>query len=348
MRLVSFILSKKLPEVGRMDLKEKVLETLEQNKGHYISGAELAETLFVSRNTVWKAVKALTAEGHRITAVTNKGYCLETASDVLSKAGIEKFLGSDAEIFDVEFQKSCVSTNALVKERAAAGEKEGKVIVAGMQTSGRGRHGRSFYSPEGTGVYFSLLLRPGVTASDAVLITTAAATAAAQAIESVTGLEASIKWVNDIYVRGKKVCGILTEGAFDMESGGLQYAVLGIGINVAAPEGGFPGELSGIAGSLYDGAPADSDIRSRVIAETLRKFWAFYMKLTEKTYLVNYRERSFVVGRDVDVVTGDLVRRARALAIDDSCRLVVRYEVGKIEALSSGEVSVRPIKGEHT
>lgn len=328
-----------------MGLKEQVLETLEQNKGRYISGADLAARLFVSRNTVWKAVRALAADGHRISAVTNKGYCLDACSDVLSKASVDKFLGAAADTFDVEVHKKLDSTNTAVKERAAAGEKEGKVIVAETQTGGKGRLGRSFYSPAGSGVYFSLLLRPDLGAQDAVLITTAAATATAQAIEFVTGVEASVKWVNDIYCRGKKVCGILTEGSFDMESGGLEYAVLGIGINVIPPEAGFPDELAAVAGTVLDGPAQDSDVRSRLIAETLKRFWSFYQNLSEKTFLVNYRERSFVVGRDVDVITGGTVRRARALAIDDDCRLLVRYEIGKIEALSSGEVSVRPAKG---
>lgn len=319
------------------------MEALEQNKGRYISGADLAARLFVSRNTVWKAVRALAADGHRISAVTNKGYCLETSSDVLSKASVLKYLGPGASAFDVEVHKKLGSTNTAVKERAVAGEKEGKVIVAETQTGGKGRLGRSFYSPAGSGVYFSLLLRPNLGAQDAVLITTAAATAAAQAIECVTGVEASVKWVNDIYCRGKKVCGILTEGSFDMESGGLEYAVLGIGINVTPPENGFPEELAD-AGSVLDGPAQDGDVRSRLIAETLKRFWSFYQNLSDKTFLVNYRERSFVIGRDVDVLAGGTVRRARALAIDDDCRLLVRYEIGKIEALSSGEVSVRPVK----
>ncbi|UOO38637.1 biotin--[acetyl-CoA-carboxylase] ligase [Oscillospiraceae bacterium CM] len=324
-----------------MELKSAVLKALEDNRGQYISGSALAARLFVSRNAVWKAVKALEEEGHQIQAVTNKGYCLLPESDILSAAAIEKHLGDRAGTFKIEVVKQTTSTNASLKEKASDGAPEGAVLASCEQTSGRGRQGRSFYSPGDTGVYFSLLLRPRLSAMDAALITAAAAVAACEAIEAVAGKQASIKWVNDLFVGGKKVCGILTEGAFDMESGGLDYVVVGIGINVALPSGGFPEDLRDVAGALYEGA-APSGVKARLIAEVLKRLWQYYEKLGDKPFLTPYKKRSFLIGQDVDVLAGDKTRKACAIDIDDDCRLIVRYDDGSIEALSSGEVRVRP------
>lgn len=324
-----------------MDIKDQVLQALEKNKGRYISGNELAEMLYVSRNAVWKAVKALESEGHSIQAVTNKGYCLAADSDILTAASIAKHLGALETLFDVEVFKTLTSTNTVLKERASKGAREGTVIIAEEQTGGRGRMGRSFLSPSGTGIYFSLLLRPSVTASDATLITTAAAVAVASSIETVTGVESKIKWVNDVFCRGKKVCGILTEGSFDMETGGMEYVVLGIGVNVTSPETGFPG-ISQAGAVLESGQQPETETQSRLIAEILRSFWGFYEKLADKVYLSDYKERSLIIGHDVDVVTGSVTKKARVLDIDNDCHLIIRYEDGTIKALSSGEVSIRP------
>ncbi len=325
-----------------MTIKEQVLKELENHKGDYVSGGRLAETLYVSRNAVWKAVRALTADGHDITAVTNKGYCLAASSDVLSSAAILKHLGALSGEFDIEVHKTLTSTNTVIKERASGGARAGKVIVAETQTAGRGRFGRSFFSPADTGVYFSVLLRPDVGASDATLLTTAAAVAVAQAVESLTGAAAQIKWVNDIFCLGKKVCGILTEGSFDMESGAMDYAVVGIGVNITPPAGGFPTDISAIVTSVCDTGKAETGLRARLVADILTRFRTFYLNLSDKSYLAEYKARSMIVGKDVDVISGKTFRPARALEIDDDCRLVVRFDDGTIKALSSGEVSIRP------
>lgn len=325
-----------------MDLKNQVLDLLERNKGRYVSGNELAEALHFSRNAVWKAINTLKAEGHSIKAVTNKGYCLAPDSDILSKASIEKHLGAMAGIFSVEVLKIVDSTNTAVKARASQGAREGTVIVAEEQTGGKGRRGRVFYSPAGTGNYFSVLLRPSVIALDATLMTTAAAAAVASSIEAVTGVKAQIKWVNDVFCHGKKVCGILTEGSFDMESGGLEYAVLGIGVNVVKPETGYPVEIANVAGAVYESFKPEAETRSRLITEILMRFWDYYKNLSDKLFLAEYKARSFIIGQDVDVVLGESLRKARVLDIDGDCRLVVRFEDGSVEALSTGEVSIRP------
>ncbi len=325
-----------------MELKEQVLKELENHKGEYISGGKLAETLHFSRNAVWKAVKSLLADGHDIHAVTNRGYCLLPSSNVLTAAAVVKHLGTLTGVFDIDVRKSVTSTNTVLKGLAAQGEQEGKVIIAEEQTAGRGRLGRSFYSPAASGIYFSVLLRPSVQAADATLMTTAAAVAVAQTVESVTGAKAQIKWVNDIFCGDKKVCGILTEGSFDMESGAMDYAVVGIGVNITPPAGGFPDEINNVATAVCDQESVPPGIRGRLIAEILTRFWGFYKNLSGKEYLDEYKARSLIVGKDVDVIIGDNIRPARALDIDDSCRLVVRFPDGAVKTLSSGEVSIKP------
>ena len=216
-----------------MGTKEELLTMLESRKGEYLSGAELAQALDVSRTAVWKAVNALRSAGYQIQAAQNRGYCLDADTDVLSLRGIQRNLEAHAAGCTLELVPCTASTNALVRERAAAGAPEGLVILANQQTRGRGRLGREFYSPPDTGLYMSLLLRPQeMEAAQAVQITTMAAVAACQAVETLTGKTAQIKWVNDILLGGQKVCGILTEGSFNLETGKPEEVVVGIGFNV--------------------------------------------------------------------------------------------------------------------
>lgn len=320
-----------------MDLRKRVLEKLENNRGKTISGEDLASGAGVSRNAVWKAVEALRAEGHIIESDAGAGYRMSPESSVLSAPGICKYIDA-GHPFRVEVYDCLSSTNATVSERAAQGEAQWLVVVAGSQSAGKGRQGRAFYAPADSGAYFSILLRPNAAMSGPQHITAAAAAAVAESVETVSGARAGVKWVNDVFCDGLKVCGILTEASVDMESGGLAYAVLGIGINITQPEGGFTGELAGVAGAVFGLSGAPADIRNRLIAEILVRFEAYYSAPGEMRFLRAYRERSIVTGRDVDVVFGGAVRRAHAVGIDDECRLIVRYEDGSTDALAAGEV----------
>jgi BirA family biotin operon repressor/biotin-[acetyl-CoA-carboxylase] ligase len=188
-------------------------------------------------------------------------------------------------------------------------------------------------------VYFSVLLRPDAGMAAPHMITAAAAVAVAESIEANSGARAGIKWVNDVFCGGRKVCGILTEGALDMNSGGLLCAILGIGVNVTAPEGGF-GEGAGAAGAVFDRGAAPADIRNKLIADILTRFAGYYSGSDPAGFLRAYRERSIVVGRAIDVIYGEGSRRALALGIDGKCRLEVLYEDGSTEALAAGEVRI--------
>lgn len=323
-----------------MTTREQLLALLEGNRGVYFSGEDIAERLSISRAAVWKAVNSLRAEGYPIDAVRNRGYCLPQATDVLSAQGIAKYLTEDCAGIQMTVLSEVDSTNTAVRERAAAGAPEGVTVISGCQTQGRGRIGRTFFSPAQTGVYLSLLLRPAhCPPQEAVKLTTMAAVAVCEAIEEVSGIQAQIKWVNDIFIGDKKVCGILTEAALGLEDGCLEYAVLGVGINVYAPEGGFPEELRKIAGSVFE-TPQD-DGKNRIAAAFLNHFMADYRNRAVSDYAARYHARSLVIGRDIWVMQGGQAHAAHVLDIDRDCCLHVQYEDGRTDCLSSGEISIR-------
>ena len=325
-----------------MTTKERLLALLDEHRGRFISGEEIASSLSVSRAAVWKGIQSLRRDGYEIEAVQNKGYMMPVRTDILSASGVLKYL---EDIYDryglrIDVQKSVTSTNTVLKEKAQQGETEGCVLIAGNQTAGKGRAGRSFYSPEGTGVYLSILLRPE--AYDAVRasrFTTMAAVAACKAVEDVTDDHALIKWVNDVYLHDRKIAGILTEASIDLESGYIEHAVLGIGFNVYEPENGFPDEIQNRAGAVLKNP--DKDAKNRLAAAFIRYFMSYYHDHQPvQGYIREYCERSFVVGHEIEVIEGEKRTPAHALSVDDECRLIVRYADGKTEALSAGEVSI--------
>lgn len=333
-----------------MTIKEKVLLLLENQRGSFFSGQEIAQQLLVTRASVWKAVKALQKEGYAIEAVNNKGYTLKKSPDVLSAAYIEQELKISEISLKVQVEKKVDSTNNVLKQCVAAGEKKDMVLLAEEQSAGRGRRGRSFYSPEGTGLYMSLLLHPDVTPEEGTMLTTITAVAAAKAIEKVSEESVQIKWVNDVWMRGKKISGILTEGSASLEEGKLEYVIVGIGINIYEPEGGFPEEIREIAGAVFTNHIQRENLRNRLAAEFIKNFMGYYSTFPAKNYLEEYRKRCFVIGKKVRIVTPDHVpcegdtkgrEFVKVLDIDDACHLKVQYEDGTIEFLSSGEISIK-------
>lgn len=345
-----------------MSTRATVLKVLEEKKGTTVSGEELANRLNISRAAVWKAIQELRRDGYRIDAVTKKGYCLSPDSDVLSVEGILPYVTADSMADRIHVFQTVESTNLTAKKMALDGAPQGTVVIAEEQTKGRGRMGRSFYSPPAGGIYISFLLKPRFEAAKSVLITTAASVAVCKAIEKVTGKDCRIKWVNDVYLNGRKICGILTEAVTDFESGQIDHIVCGIGINYSTV---FPEDLSGIAGSIFGPASADPDqqkcsetgireevSRNRLIAEVINQVFDLYERLETKEFIEEYKSRSFVLGREILVIPTvgpDKERNlndgipATALDIDSDGGLVVRYRDGSVGTLNSGEISIRTI-----
>ena len=238
------------------------------------------------------------------------------------------------------------STNTLAKSLAAQGVPHGTVIVAGSQTGGRGRMGRSFHSPEGSGLYFSAILRPDCDAAELMHLTCAVAVAVRDAIAKCTGLNTGIKWINDLTCGSKKVAGILTELILVPGSSKVSCAIVGIGINCRQQESDFPPELRSIAGSLSmaagrDVSPADL---AAAIMESLHTMSIDL--LTQKAALMaNYRAHCITLGREVSLHRADIVTHARAIDVDDDGALLVEYPDGRTETVNSGEASVRGMYG---
>lgn len=232
------------------------------------------------------------------------------------------------------------STNRVALELADGGAPEGTAIVAAAQTAGRGRLGRSFYSPTGSGIYISVILRPEVLPEKAVFLTPAAGVAVCRAIEGMTSEKAAVKWVNDIYMHDRKVCGILVQSKAD--GGRLTHAVVGIGVNLLPPDGGFPESISDIAGSIFT-SPIPG-MRSRLTAAIIDNVMLLCRLPAESDVIDEYRSRSWLDGCDVNVIRGASSVPARVVGIDGECRLEVAYHDGGRGLLSAGEVSVRKAK----
>ena len=323
-----------------MSTKEKVLQYLEQHKGESISGQDLADKLEVSRTSVWKAINGLKKEGYQIEATTNKGYQLSIDTDLLSEAAIVPLLSEALKGHRVIAHKTIDSTNLEAKRIVNEDPTFEGVILSEEQTKGRGRLGRVFYSPSESGLYMSLVLRPVADLDNATLITTAAAVAVCQAIETLTGKKPQIKWVNDIFLDGRKVCGILTEGIMDMESRTIGTIILGIGLNFREPETDFPDEIQSIAGTLFDKKNA-AVTRNQMVAEILNRFYLLYPDLVKRSYLDEYRKRCFVLGEQVTFPQGNETIEAKAIAIDNDGGLVVALPNGETKILTFGETSIK-------
>ena len=233
---------------------------------------------------------------------------------------------------------------AIAKIERDYGVPEGYLVIADRQTAGRGRLGRSFASPKGTGLYMSLLLRPDMPASEAVRITVAAAVAAAEAVNALSGADAGIKWVNDLYLNGRKICGILTESVLG-SSDKPEYAVLGIGINLTEPDGGFDASIADKAGAIWKRGEMPEGFRERLAAEIVNRFLPYYRNLFGAELLKHYRELSVLTGKEVLVyrtfMEKEEGRAVEVLGIEEDFGLRVRFEDGTEEILSTGEVSLK-------
>lgn len=324
-------------------MKTEILRCLREAEG-YVSGQELCERLKVSRTAVWKVMQQLQAEGYEIEAVRNRGYRLKESGDAYSQAELQSIMSSKWAGKNLLFFEKVDSTNNMVRTLAEQGAPEGTLVVAANQTAGKGRRGRSWSAPEGTSIAMSILLRPEFPPERASMLTLVMAMAIARGIREVTGLDAGIKWPNDIVADGKKLCGILTEMSTEMEY--IRYVVIGIGINVSMKE--FPEELMQKATSLELclGRPVK---RAPLIDACMRAFEEYYEKYLQTLDLSllqeEYNRELVNVGREVTVLApaGDYTGVSHG--INREGELVVELAGGEIRNVVSGEVSVRGVYG---
>lgn len=211
-------------------MREKLLDLLDEKK--YISGEQIAKKLEVSRTAIWKQIKKLRELGYKIESIKNKGYRLISRPDIPIEEEIKHGLKTKIVGRKIHYFKTLSSTNQYAKQLVGKNVDEGSVVVSDVQTSGRGRKSRAWYSPKG-GLWFSVVLYPNIPPQRGMLITMASSISVAQAIQEVTSFTPVIKWPNDILIDGKKVCGILTE--LDAEMDKINYVTIGVGINVNNP-----------------------------------------------------------------------------------------------------------------
>lgn len=326
-----------------MAVKDNVLRLLEESRQSPVSGETIAKTLLISRTAVWKAVASLRKEGYLIEAKTNQGYMLLNETDILSKEGIILGLEDRYKGIDIHILKSVDSTNIEAKKLALAGCPHGTLVVSEAQTAGKGRMGRSFFSPAKKGIYMTLVLRPEkrIHIKEGLLITTAVSVAVTNAIAAKTGLLTQIKWVNDIYYQNKKIAGILTEAVTNFETGLMDWAIVGIGINMTIAKSDFSTELQKTATSLFKKKP-ETLTRNDLIAAVVNHILA--MDLKDRSFLKTYRQQSMLIGEPIIICEGGKKRKGFVLDIDEFGGLVIENEQGKKEVLSSGEISIRKEK----
>jgi len=327
-------------------MRETILGILIGSKGQYISGEEISNRVGVTRAAVWKIINSLKEDGYVIIASPRRGYCLVEMPDRLEPSIIWKDLQTRALGQHIYYYRQIDSTNQKAKELAIEGKPNGTLIIAEEQTKGRGRLGREWVSPFGTGIWMSILLRPDIHPWDAPRITLLSAVAVARSIEGITKLKTGIKWPNDIILGQKKVCGILTEMNGELDQ--LHWIVIGIGINVNSEQKDFPKELQGTATSLKAelGRTVDRALLIRRICTEMEDYLEGFLKSRDFLPVIQEcRERSVTIGKMVRVTdsSGDWVGMAENIDVDGS--LLVRKADGSLERVLSGDVSVRGIAG---
>ena len=322
--------------------KDKVIAILAKEDS-FISGEEMSRRIGVSRAAVNAAVKALRADGYEIESVTNRGYLLKGCPDLLTAGSIGAFL-DEKRMERVLVLDNVDSTNKRLREMAFNGAESGQVVIANEQTMGRGRMGRSFFSPKDKGIYYSYLIKSDAAPQDAITLTAWTAVAMVRAIRRVSGFVPGIKWVNDLVSGGRKLCGILTEMSIESETGRIDSIIVGIGININNDMSDFPEEISDIATSiaLESGKHILRAELAAAMTEELDRLVSSWPQARDE-YLEAYRACDITCGHEVNVISGGSVRPAEALRINDDFSLKIKFSDESVSDLSSGEVSLKII-----
>jgi len=324
-----------------MTVDAQILTALRAGGPDGVSGAELSQKLGISRAAIWARIEEMRGLGYEIEASPHSGYHLKSvpdvlhADDIISRLGAKKVIGRDIRVF-----QETTSTNDVIEKLARDGAKEGVVVFAETQTKGRGRLGRTWTSPKGKGLWFSILLRPTLPPQSVTRVTIASATAVARAIRKQTGLRPSIKWPNDILFGDKKCVGILTELSAELDK--IKYVILGIGVDVNMNAEEIPASLKAIATSLrIESGQLHS--RAELAAEILRQLDYDYRRIVQDDFdevADEWVSQCDTIGRQVSIQMGSNVVTGRAEALDSDGALLLRTSHGRLERIMGGDVSV--------
>lgn len=321
-------------------MKDKILKILKNNKDKVISGEQIAKELNITRSYVSKTIKELTSKGYNIKSENRIGYIYLDDKKILNKEYIESNIKKSKELIILE---KINSTNTFLKELAKNKKLNNVVAIAEEQTSGRGRLGRTFVSNRNQGIYMSILIRPNFSIEHAKKITCLACVATSKAIEKLTGLDTKIKWVNDIYINNKKLCGILTEGSTLFELGVMEYVIIGIGINCYKQD--FGHEINNIATSIED---ETNEIVSKndLIIEIVNQLDYYLDNIMDNKYMDEYISKSFVIGKKVLIIQGSNQYNVEIININNDGELIVKDDNNIIKVISSGEITKMVVSNE--
>lgn len=325
--------------VKKMSVKTQVKHILLESSGEYFSGAALARTLGVSRNAVWKAIQELEKQGFPVESKKSVGYRMVQAADLLTEEDIRKYLHTKYLGNILIVKEIMDSTNDYCRNLLQQGTIRGTVVVSNEQVAGRGRQGKRFYSPGGCGLYFSVIVNQDFQLQDASVLTACAAVATSRAIDKLYHTHTQIKWVNDVYLNGKKICGILTEGELSLESVTMSYAIVGIGINVRNTEETMPQGLRSTVSSIEEEVSDCHVQRCALLAAILYEMEQLISEMTERRFLAEYRQRSCLIGKRVEwVETNGTVKKVAVMDITDDCALVTQDTFGNVETHYGGTI----------
>jgi len=324
-------------------MKGYILQLLEESND-YISGEMMSQRLGVSRTAIWKIIKQLREEGYEIHSGTNKGYRLLYSPDRVTKEEVQKYVDTSYMGKEFIYEEQMDSTNDYAKKLARQGAVEGTGVITEQQTKGRGRMGRKWESPKGTGIWLSYILRPSIPPIDVPFITLLTGLAVCKAIQIETGLDPKIKWPNDVVLGGKKVCGILTEMNAEMEQ--VHYVIVGIGMNVNTKE--FADELDAMATSLYLESKKKYE-RKKIVGQICIQLEKYYESFKDINYraqiLQEYKKYCITIGKEVRVIRSHEELIGKAIDLLPTGELVIQSSSGVKKIVRSGEVSVRGIYG---
>lgn len=319
---------------------DAILRALVGRAGHFVPGSELVRGSGLSRSGVWKHIVSLRRQGFQIAASIRKGYCLETTPDILLPVIVQA--GLDTAIFgrEIMFYQTIDSTNRIAREQAEAGAREGTVVIAEEQTTGKGRLGRAWISPAGSNILCSVILYPGMVPSDAFKLTMLASVAVVRAIQNVCGQVAQIKWPNDVYISGRKVCGVLTEFMADHSS--LTYVVIGIGLNVNLDPSRHP-EIMETATSLQEacGRPISRPALLRALLQEIEGLYGELHKNGGRTLKEAWEQHSMVLNQEVDIISGHEILTGVVKGISNEGHLILLDNNGAIHNIICGDLSLR-------
>lgn len=314
----------------------RVLKILKENKDKPISGQFIADSLGISRTAVWKAIKSLEDNGNKITSLAAKGYILEKTSTKLNEDNIRYLLPYPFNESYIDIYELSTSTNALAKEVMEKGE-NACLIISKEQSNGKGRFGKSFYSPKG-GLYFSYSYKPDNINFDASLLTMAIGVSVAETFKELYDIDLQIKWVNDLFYKDKKVAGILTEASFNMETSQIDYITCGIGINLTINEKILSTDLKDIAGPVFPKLPKDFDANI-LISKIIENFIA--IKDCQKNIIEKYSKICLNLGQDIIFTINDKDFEGTAKDISSKGELVVELKNGKVQLLTFGQAKIK-------